>query len=157
MAVLARPSANGARGWAAAVLAALLCGVAIIGCSSGGGAPTSGAAARDPVPSTSPTACSPWAGLNDLFSVTTWLQQMIGDEVIFGAGTEQAKRDGLAVVVYAGSLDGLSARLPPREASDLRTSVLPVAASPYKKTPEQLNTAANEAKSLATQISRLCF
>jgi hypothetical protein len=157
MTVLARPSANGTHRWPAVALAALLCGGVIIGCSSGGGGPSaSGAASRDPVPSTQPSACSPWAGLNDLFSVTTWLQQMIGDEVIFGAGTEQAKRDGLAVVVYAGSLDGLSATLPPQEANDLRDFVLPVAASPYKKTPEQLNTAANDAKSLATQISRLC-
>jgi hypothetical protein len=158
MTVLARPSANGTHRWPAAALAALLCGSVIVGCSSSGGAPpASRIGSRDPVQSAPPSACSPWAGLDDLFSVTTWLQQMIGDEVLFGAGTEQAKRDGLAVVVYAGSLDGLSAKLPPQDARDLRNSVLPVAASPYKKTPEQLNAAANDAQSLATRISRLCF
>jgi hypothetical protein len=157
MTVLARPSANGTHGWPAAALAALLCGSVIVGCSSSGAASASSTGSRDPVQSTPPSVCSPWAGLNDLLSVTTWLQQMIGDEVIFGAGTEQAKRDGLAVVVYAGSLDGLSRKLPPQDARDLRNSVLPVAASPYKMTPEQLNSAADDAHSLATRISRLCF
>ena len=41
-------------------------------------------------------------------------------------------------------------------AGDLRDSVLSVAASLYKETPEQLNTAANDAQSLATKISQLC-
>jgi hypothetical protein len=77
--------------------------------------------------------------------------------VIFGAGTAQAKRDGLAVTGYAESLGGLWADLPPQYARDLRDSVLPAAGSPDKKTPEQLNTVANDAQGLATQISQLCF
>jgi hypothetical protein len=107
----------------------------ITGCGgSGGTASAQGTGPRDPGQSASPGTCSPWAGLDDLFTVTTWLRQLIGDEVIFGAGTAQARRDGLAVTGYAESLGGL-----------------------YKKTPEQLNTAANDAQSLAAQISRLCF
>jgi hypothetical protein len=162
MAVLAKPSANGAHGWrAAAVPAALLGAILIIGCggsSSGGAAATAlGTIAQVPGQSASPTACAPWAGLNDLSNVTTWLRQMIGDEVIFGTGTAQAKRDGVAVVVYAKSLGGLEEKLPARYARDLRSSVLPVAASPYKRTPEQLNAAANQAQTLAQQISQLCF
>jgi hypothetical protein len=161
--VLAKPSANGAHGWLAAVPAALLCAVMNIGCSGGGASAPSTATrapvttARDPGPSASPSTCSPWAGLDDLSNVTTWLRQMIGDEVIFGAGTAPARKDGLTVIVYAESLGGLQATLPPQYARDLQDSVLPVAASPYKKTPEQLNTAANDAQSLAGQISQLCF
>jgi hypothetical protein len=161
--VLAKPSANGTHGWLAAAAAALLCAIMIAGCGGGSGAAsTPGTGSRDPgrsasSASPSPSACSSWTGLDDLFSITTWLRQLIGDEVIFGASTEQAKRDGLAVVVYAESLDGLWENLPPQYARDLRDSVLSVAASPYKKTPEQLNTAANDAQSLATQISQLCF
>jgi hypothetical protein len=163
MTVLAKPSANGTHGWLAAVAAALLCAIMITGCGGGSGAAsTPGTGSRDPGKSASsaspsPSACSPWTGLDDLFSITTWLRQLIGDEVIFGASTAQAKRDGLAVVVYAESLDGLWEKLPLQYARDLRDSVLSVAASPYKKTPEQLNTAANDAQSLATQISQLCF
>jgi hypothetical protein len=158
MAVLAKPSADGTRGWRAAVPAALLCAIMVIGCSSSGGAASApGTRSQDPGQSASPSTCSPWAGLDDLSNVTIWLRQMIGDEVIFGAGTAQAKKDGLAVIVYAESLGGLRETLPPQYARDLRDSVLPVAASPYEKTPEQLNTAANDAQSLATQISQLCF
>jgi len=158
MTVRAKPSPKGMYDWAAAVPAALLCAVVIGGCSgSGAAAPSPSAKSRAPGASSSPGACSPWAGLDDLLSAVTWLRQLIGDEVIFGAGTEQAKRDGMAVIVYAESLSGLSAKLPPQYARELRVSVLPVAASPYKETPEQLNTAANDAESLATQISQLCF
>jgi hypothetical protein len=158
MTVLAKPSADGAHRWRAGVPAALLCAIMIIGCgSSGGAASTPGTRSRDPGQSASPSTCSPWAGLDDLFNVTTWLRQLIGDEVIFGAGTTQAKRDGLAVLVYAESLGRLWEKLPPQYGRDLRDSVLPVAASPYEKTPEQLNTAANDAQSLAAQISQLCF
>jgi len=82
---------------------------------------------------------------------------MIGDEVIFGAGTQQAKQDGLAVVVYAESLDGVVAKLPPLYAHDVQDSVLSVAGAPSTKTPEQLNTAANSAMSLAAQIGKLCL
>jgi hypothetical protein len=159
MTVLAKPSADGTHGWRAAAPAALLCAIMLIGCgSSGGGAASApGTRSRDPGQSVSPSTCAPWAGLDDLFNVTTWLRQMIGDEVIFGAGTAQAKKDGLAVVVYAESLGGLQEKLPVQYARDLRDSVLPVAASPYAKTPEQLNTAANDAQSLALQISGLCL
>jgi hypothetical protein len=159
MTVRAKPPADGTHGWLAIVPAALLCAIMIVGCgSSGGGAASAaGTRSRDPRQSASPSTCSPWTGLDDLFNVTTWLRQMIGDEVIFGADTAQAKRDGLAVVGYAESLDGLWEKLPPQYAGDLRDSVLPVAASPYEKTPEQLNTAANDAQSLAAQISQLCF
>jgi hypothetical protein len=135
-----------------ALLCAAACASMISGCGSGGdpGRPASPAAS---VRST----CSPWAGLDDLAYITTWLRQLIGDEVIFGTGTEQVKNDGLAVLVYAESLDAVGQKLPARYARDLRDSVLSVAASPAKKTPEQLNTAANAAQSLATQISQLCF
>jgi len=34
---------------------------------------------------------------------------------------------------------------------------LPAAVSPYKQTPEQLNTAANDAQSTANQVSQLCL
>jgi hypothetical protein len=161
MTVLAKPSANGTHRWLAAVPAALVCAIMITGCGGSSGA-APGTGSRDPgqrasSASPSPSACAPWTGLDDLTNITTWLRQMIGDEVIFGAGTEQAKRDGLAVVVYAESLDGLWEKLPSQYARDLRDSVLSVAASPYKRTPEQLNTAANDAQSLATQISQLCF
>jgi hypothetical protein len=162
MTVLAKPSANQTRGWLAAMLAASLCAIMITGCGgSGGAAPASDTGSRDrgqpPSASPAPSACSQWTGLDDLFNLVTWLRQMIGDVVIFGAGTAQAKRDGLAVVSYGESLDGLWENLPPPYTRDLRSSVLPVAASPYKQTPEQLNTAANEAQSLATEISQLCF
>jgi hypothetical protein len=165
-AVVAKSSASGTRGWRAttAIAVLLLCAAVIAGCSSGGGRGGSapGGVSRDPgrsasPASPSPSACAPWAGLDDLSNITTWLRQMIGDEVIFGAGTQQAKRDGLAVVVYAESLGGLGAELPARYALDLRTSVLSVAASPYKQTPEQLNTAANAAQTLAARISQLCL
>jgi hypothetical protein len=156
--VLAKLPANVTRGWPAAALAALLCAMLATGCDSGSGT-ASVTGTRSPAPgrSVSPSACTPWAGLDDLFSVTTWLRQMIGDEVIFGATTEQAKRDGLAVVVYAESLGGLWQDLPAQYARDLRDSVLPVAASPYEKTPEQLNAAANKAQGLAAQIGELCL
>jgi len=161
MTVLAKPSANGTRCWLAAVPAAVLCAVMIAGCGGGSGT-ASATGARDSGRSASsarpsPSACAPWSGLDDLSNMTTWLRQMIGDEVIFGAGTAQAKRDGLAVVVYAQSLGGLWEMLPAQYASDLRDSVLSVAASPYKETPEQLNTAANSAQSLTNQIGQLCF
>jgi hypothetical protein len=164
MTVRAKPSANGMHGWLAAVAAALLCAIVITGCggSSGGAASAPGTGSRDPGKSASraspsPSACAQWTGLDDLFNITTWLRQLIGDEVIFGASTAQAKRDGLAVVVYADSLDGLWEKLPAQYAHDLQDSVLSVAASPYKETPEQLNTAANDAQSLANQISQLCL
>jgi hypothetical protein len=135
-----------------ALLCAAACASMISGCGSGGdpGRPASPAASAR-------STCSPWAGLDDLAYITTWLRQLIGDEVIFGTGTEQVKNDGLAVLVYAESLDAVGQKLPARYARDLRDSVLSVAASPAKKTPEQLNTAANAAQSLATQISQLCF
>jgi hypothetical protein len=164
MTVLAKPSANGMHGWrAAAPAAVLLCAITIAGCSGGGGAAAApGGGSRDPGRAAPPArssqhACSPWAGLDDLADITTWLRQLIGDEVIFGAGTEQARNDGLAVVVYAESLGALGQELPPQYARALRDSVLSVAVSPDKKTPEQLNTAANAAQSLAMQISRLCL
>ena len=153
MTVPGKPPAYRAHGWRAAVPAALLCAVTITGCGSGA-ASAPGAGSRDPG---QPGTCSPWAGLDDLLSVTTWLRQLIGDEVIFGAGTAQARRDGLAVTGYAESLGGLWADLPLQYARDLRDSVLPVAASPDEKTPEQLNAVANDAQSLATRISQLCF
>jgi hypothetical protein len=158
MTVPGKPSAYRAHGWRAAVPAALLCAVMITGCGgSGGAASAPGTGSRDPGQPASPGTCSPWAGLDDLFSVTTWLRQLIGDEVIFGAGTAQARRDGLAVAGYAESLSGLWADLPLQYARDLQDSVLPVAASPDKKTPEQLNAVANDAQSLTMQISQLCF
>jgi hypothetical protein len=158
MTVRVRPSANRTYGWPTAVPAALLLAVMITGCgNSGGAASVAASGSRDPGKSASPSACSSWAGLDDLFNVTTWLRQLIGDEVIFGASTQQARRDGLAVIVYAESLDGLWETLPPQYARSLRDSVLSVATSPYKETPEQLNTAANDAQSLAARISRLCF
>src|SRR5262249_16233925 len=155
MTVPAKPSSNGTRWLPGAVIAAT-CAFMVIGCGGSGAAPKTASASTSPAPSASApfasaTACSPWAGLDHLANVTTWLRQMIGDEVIFGAGTEQAKRDGLAVVVYAQSLGALWQDLPARYSSELRASVLPVAASPYKKTPEQLNTAANSAESLGSQ------
>jgi hypothetical protein len=159
--VLAKPSATGRRGWRVTVPAALLCAIMISGCT-GAAVSAHGSGSRDPGPSTSSAvpaqrACSPWAGLDDLAYITTWLRQLIGDEVLFGASTQQAKRDGLAVAVYADSLGALWQNLPAQYGRDLRDSVLSVAASPYKKTPEQLNTAANAAQSLATKISQLCF
>jgi hypothetical protein len=161
MTLLAKSSANQARGWLTAMLAASLCAIMITGCGGSGGARASDTGSRDrgqpASASPAPSACSQWTGLDDLFNLATWLRQMIGDVVIFGAGTAQAKRDGLAVVVYGQSLDGLWENLPPPYTRDLRSSVLPVAASPNKQTPEQLNTAANEAQSLANQISQLCF
>jgi hypothetical protein len=169
----AKPSANRTPGWRVAVVATalvcvtLMCVTMVAGCSGSGSVSKPGDKPKDPGQSASPgdrlsgdpspSACSPWAGLDALSNITTWLRQMIGDEVIFGATTEQAKQDGLAVVVYAESLDGPSAELPQQYARDLRDSVLSVAASPYKKTPEQLNTAANDAQRLAAQISKLCF
>ena len=162
MTVLAKPSANQTCSWLAAMLAAALCAIMITGCGgSGGAAPASDTGPRDrgqpASASPAPSACSQWTGLDDLFNLATWLRQMIGDVVIFGAGTAQAKRDGQAVVGYGQSLDGLWENLPPLYTRDLRSDVLSVAASPYKQTPEQLNTAANEAQSLATEISQLCF
>jgi hypothetical protein len=164
----AKPSVNRTHGWrVAAVATALVCVTMIAGCSGSGAASKAGTEAQDPGQSASPgdrspgdpspRACSPWAGLDALSNITTWLRQMVGDEVIFGATTQQARQDGLAVVVYAESLDGPAAELPSQYARDLRDSVLSVAASPYKKTPEQLNTAANDAQRLAAQISQLCF
>ena len=164
----AKPSTNRTHGWRVAVVAtALACVTMVAGCSGSGAVSKPGNEPKDPGQSASsgdgspsdpsPSACSPWAGLDALSNITTWLRQMIGDEVIFGATTAQAKQDALAVVVYAESLDGPTAELPPQYARDLRDSVLSVAASPYKKTPEQLNTAANDAQRLAAQISRLCF
>ena len=157
--MLAKVSANGMRSWAGGVLAALLCAITVAGCSGGGGGAASapGTGSRVPSQAASPSACSPWAGLDDLSNVTTWLRQMIGDEVIFGVNTTQTRRDGLAVSAYAESLGGLWEKLPVQYARDLRASVLLVAASPYKQTPEQLNTAANDAQRLTTQISQLCF
>src|ERR1700734_4022187 len=145
MTVPAKPSSNRTRWLPAAVIAAA-CACTVIGCSGNGTAPKAAAGSPSrvlPASPASPTACSPWAGLDDLANVTTWLRQMIGDEVIFGAGTQQAKRDGLAVVVYAQSLGALWQDLPAPYSRELRESVLPVAASPYKQTPEQLNTARN--------------
>ena len=166
--VLAKPSATwrrgtGTRGWPVTVAAVLLCVIMISGCG-GAAAPGHGSGSRNPGRPTSSSsadaaqrACSPWAGLDDLANITTWLRQLIGDEVLFGASTQQAKRDGLAVVVYADSLGALWQNLPAQYADALRNSVLSVAASPYKKTPEQLNTAANAAQSLDTKIGQLCF
>ena len=159
--VLAKPSATGRRGGRVTVPAALLCAIMISGCS-GAAAAAHGGGSPDPARSTSAAspaqrACTPWAGLDDLAYITTWLRQLIGDEVLFGASTQQAKRDGLAVVVYADSLGALWQNLPPQYGRDLRDSVLSVAVSPYKETPEQLNTAANAAQSLATKIGQLCF
>jgi hypothetical protein len=159
MPVPAKRSADGTRGSLAAVLAAL-CAVAAAGCGGGaaaGAAAGPGSRPASPAASASPSACSPWAGLDDLNSVTTWLRQLIGDEVIFGVGTAPAKRDGLAVLLYAQPLDGMSVNLPPQYALALRDSVLSVAGSPDKKSPEQLNTAANNAQSLAVKIGQLCF
>jgi hypothetical protein len=157
MTVLAKPSAGGARGWWAAGPTALLCAIMIVGCGGGGAASSPGTRSPAPAQSASPSSCSAWTGLDDLVNVTTWLRQLIGDEVIFGPGTAQAKRDAMAVAVYAESLGGLWEKLPRPYARDLRDSVLPVAASPDQKTPEQLNTAANDSQSLAAQISQLCF
>lgn len=159
MTVPAKPSSNGTRWVPAAVSLAVtaLCAPLVAGCSSSGTATALAAAPPSSAPPAQPTACSPWAGLDDLANVTTWLRQMIGDEVIFGASTQQAKRDGLAVVVYARSLGVLSANLPGQYSRELRQSVLPVAASPYKETPEQLNTAANAAESLGSRISQVCL
>jgi hypothetical protein len=156
MTVPAKPSSNRAR-WLPAAVTAATCAFLVIGCGGNGTAPAAGAASRSPAPAAARTACSPWAGLDDLSNVTTWLRQLIGDEVIFGASTPQAKRDGLAVVVYAQSLGALWQDLPARYSRELRDSVLAVAASPYTRTPEQLNTAANDAQSLGAQISALCF
>jgi hypothetical protein len=156
MTVPAKPSSNRAR-WLPAAVVAATCAFLVIGCSGNGTVPTTGAGSRSPAPVASPTACAPWAGLDDLSNVTMWLRQLIGDEVIFGASTPQAKRDGLAVVVYAQSLGAMWQDLPVQYSRELRDSVLPVAASPYQQTPEQLNTAANDAQSLGSQISALCF
>jgi hypothetical protein len=161
--VRAKPSADRTHGWRVAVPAALVCAIMIAGCSGSGAVASKQASGpNDPGKSAPPgdpppSACSPWAGLDALSGITTWLRQMIGDEVIFGATTTQAKQDGLTVVVYADSLDGLWQQLPTQYARDLRDSVLSVAASPYKWTPEQLNTAANNAQRLAAQIGQLCF
>jgi hypothetical protein len=169
MTVLPKPSANGMFGGLrlTAVLGAALSAlvaVAVVGCSGGGGGSVSAAKSAQAVRSShsaasaSANVCSSWAGLGALYSVTTSLRQMIGDEVIFGTGTAEANKDGLAVVVDVESLDdGVLEQLPPTYASDVRGSVLSVADSPYEKTPEQLNTAANNAMSLATKIGKLCL
>src|SRR5215469_2639475 len=131
MTVPAKPSSNRARWLPTAVITAA-CAFTVIGCGGNGPAPKASAGSRSPVAPAARTACSPWAGLDDLSNVTVWLRQMIGDEVIFGAGTAAAKRDGLAVVVYAQSLGAESQNLPAPYSAELRASVLPVAASPYK-------------------------
>jgi hypothetical protein len=167
--VTVEPSVDAMRGWKAAASAAALCAVAVAvagcgsaGCGSGGSAsaPAAGTPATPALPVRLPAAaaaCQQWAGLNDLYSETTWLRQMIGDVVLSGADTAQAKRDSSAVVLYARSLGRISATRPARYARELRSSVLPVADKPAGQTPEQLNAAANEAQSLQQRIGSLCF
>jgi hypothetical protein len=157
--VLARLPANGTRGGlaaAAALAAAVLVAVLVAGCGAGSPAAAPASPASSAPGAVPARLCTPWTGLNDLDNVTTWLRQMIGDEVIFGPGTAAANRDGKTVISYARSAAGSADQLPARYASALRTTVLAVAASPYQKTPEQLNTAANNAASLASQLSGLC-
>ena len=154
-----KPSVNAMRGWTAAVSAAALCAVAVAGCSSGSSAsaPLGGSLGPLASPAGSAAACRQWAGLDDLDDMTTWLRQMIGDVVLFGADTAQARRDSAAVVRYAQSLGGISATLPAQYARELRGSVLPVVRKPAGQSPEQLNAAANQAQSLGQRIGNLCF
>lgn len=157
--VTVRPSVNAVRGWKAAASAAALCAVAVAGCSSGGSvsaSPARTSTQRISLPDAA-AACQQWAGLDDLYNVTTWLRQMIGDVVLFGGDTAQAKRDSRTLVRYAQTLDGMTATLPAAYARDLRGSVLPVASKPAGRTPEQLNAAANEAQSLGQRIGALCL
>ena len=153
--MLARLPANGIRGALAAAAGALAGAVLTAACGAGSPAAAPASPAR-PAPGVPAHLCRPWTGLNDLDNVTTWLRQLIGDEVIFGPRTAAARRDGQTVISYARAAGGSAGQLPARYASALRTTVLAVATRPYQQTPEQLNTAANNAAALSSQLSGLC-
>ena len=152
-----RRPATRAPGWRAAVPAALACAALAAGCSGSGGHPAALATQPPGTGGAAPaSACTQWAGLGALDKETTWLRQMIGDVVLFGAGTAQAKRDAQAVTGYAKTLGGLRGRLPAEYAQPLQDSVLAVAASPAQRTPEQLNTAANASQKLNGELDVAC-
>lgn len=152
-----------ARPLAAAAVAALLAGIVISGCgtSSGGvttgpgtGTTTTAAKAGTLTKASGSGGCNEWPGVGDLNATALPLRQLANDDEIYGPGSDQANSDGMAVTTAEMGLNQIVTQLPYPWAQAIMNDVLSVGPA---SSPEELNTAANNAVSLATTISQMCY
>lgn len=167
-----------ARPLAATTAAALLAGIVISGggASSAAAATTPGtatttasttlatspaaatttAAATPTAPSaygTCPPGSGPWPGWDGLYQIGQQLQQEAIDEEIYGTASSQASSDQMAIAMDEQGFSQIEMpQLPDSWAQEIQDQVFSAGPSP-----EQVQTAATTALSLADQLSLLCY
>jgi len=137
---------------AATAAAALLAGLTIIGCGgSSASAATIGGTLTLP-DGTGP--CYEWPGVQNLSTSALALQRMADDLGIYGPGSSQVAGDQVALAIAQMGLNNIVMQLPGSWVQAVQDQVLSVNGSSI---PDPLNTAADSARSLATDISSLCY
>lgn len=141
-----------ARPLAATAAAALLAGLTIIGCGgSSASAATTGGTLTFP---NGAGPCYEWPGVQNLSTSGLSLQRMADDLEIYGPGSSQAASDQEALAIAQMGLNHIVMQLPDSWAQAVQDRVLSVNGSSI---PDPLYTAADQARSLATAISNLCY
>jgi hypothetical protein len=156
-----------ARPLAATIAAALLAGLMVIGCwgsnasaatTTANPAPASLTAATITAGSltfpTGTSTCYEWSGVDNLLTSALPLQQLASDQEIYGPGSDPVGSDEMALSISQMGLSQIITQLPESWAQAIQDQVLDVGGA---STPDQLDTAAGNASSLANTISGLCY
>jgi hypothetical protein len=111
--------------------------------------------AAAPASTTTPvtSSCTPWAGLPYLSAVSVDMNELAGDESLYGMGSTQVNSDQLGVTADQAGLMSWQ-ELPAPYAEDVQNDVVSV--DPDYASQDQLTTAAANATSLYSSISALC-
>lgn len=151
-----------ARPLATTAVAFLLAGIVISGC----GARPAGTIAPGSSPSAATTTtaalttpsgsgtCNVWSGVGDLSAIAVLLAQLATDEEVYPPGSDPINGDETTLNIAQMGLNQMVTQLPVGWAQAIQNQVLSVGgASSYG----QLEAAANDAGTLANQISQLCY